>query len=132
MAKETFGSHLTIDGSLGDFEKLNNKEYIRKFLEDLPDIIGMKKIYGPVVVEVGPQNERDSGGFSGFVMIAESHISIHTFPKKRFATLDCYTCQGSLKKKYIVERIMEMFGFEEVEVHYLKRGKNFPVEDLIT
>ena len=33
-------------------------------------------------------------GYSTFVMIAESHLSLHTFPEAGFLTFDCYSCTG--------------------------------------
>jgi S-adenosylmethionine/arginine decarboxylase-like enzyme len=33
-------------------------------------------------------------GYSTFVMIAESHLSLHTFPESGFLTFDCYSCTG--------------------------------------
>jgi len=46
--------------------------------------------------------KKDPGGWSGFVIIAESHISIHTFPARRFVSIDVYTCKNGLKKDFII------------------------------
>ncbi len=77
-----FGVHLTIDGYGGDKEKLNNFELVYSILEKLPEEIMMHRIMPPYVAITPPVSEKDEGGISGFVMISESHISIHTFPKK--------------------------------------------------
>jgi S-adenosylmethionine decarboxylase len=34
-----------------------------------------------------------SYGYSSFAMIAESHLSLHTFPEDSFFTFDCYSCK---------------------------------------
>jgi len=74
-----FGEHLTIDGYGGSFEKLNDKELVLKCLNELPEKIGMKKFAEPSVYRALPNGKEDPGGWSGFVVIQESHISIHTF-----------------------------------------------------
>ena len=56
----------------------------------------MHKLIEPIVVEVGQLSDKDPGGLSGYVLIAESHISIHTFPLRGFVSADVYTCQNSL------------------------------------
>lgn len=126
-----FGVHLTLDGYGGSPEKLNNKELVEKCLFELPDKLGMKKIYGPEVVECEPMNEKDSGGFSGFVMIAESHISCHTFPYRKFVSIDVYTCKSEMDKDFILDYFQKAFEIEDMEVNYLKRGTRFPDRDLV-
>ena len=37
--------------------------------------------------------KQQSYGYSSFAMIAESHLSIHTFPEEGFFTFDCYSCK---------------------------------------
>ena len=37
--------------------------------------------------------KKESYGYSSFVMIAESHITIHTFPELGFFSFDCYSCK---------------------------------------
>ena len=71
--------------------------------------MGMHAINEPVVVEVGPKNRKDPGGLSGFVMIAESHISFHTFPKRGFVTIDVYTCQNELDTDKLTREFTDFF-----------------------
>jgi len=127
----TFGVHFTLDGYGGDPEKLNNPELVRRSLDELPNKLGMEKLTEPVVKYAEPRNMKDSGGYSGFVMIVESHISIHTFPKKRFVSIDAYTCREEMDKNAIVEYFREMFGLQDTEVQFFKRGLKFPVSDLV-
>ena len=93
---EQFGVHLRIDGYGASGELLTDAERLRGLLERLPGEMGMYAICDPVVVSVGPNNRKDPGGLSGFVMIAESHLSFHTFPSRGFVTIDIYTCQNDL------------------------------------
>ena len=73
--------HLLIDGYGADPELLADQQLIAEFLDEFPSQIGMTKISSPQVHNyVGAVPE--DWGVSGFVIIAESHISIHTFPEK--------------------------------------------------
>jgi len=126
-----FGVHLTIDGYGGNPEKLNDGKLVFKCLDELPEKIGMQKIFGPEVLECGSFNEKDSGGHSGFVMIAESHISCHTFPFRKFVSIDVYTCKNEMDKDFVIDYFKKAFSLEEVEINYIERGTQFPTEDLV-
>lgn len=126
-----FGVHLTLDGYGGNPEKLNDPELVRKSLDELPSKLGMEKMTEPIVKYAEPRNLKDSGGYSGFVMIVESHISIHTFPKKKFVSIDAYTCKDEMDKDTAVVYFKEMFELEDVEVWFFKRGLKFPARDLV-
>lgn len=127
----TFGVHLTLDGYGGNPEKLNDPIRVKEALDELPGKLGMEKMTEPVVKYVEPRNMKDSGGYSGFVMIVESHISIHTFPKKRFVSIDAYTCRDEMDKDMAVKYFKEAFDLKEVEVQFFKRGLKFPKQDLV-
>ena len=90
-----------------------------QFLDDLPAKIGMKKISKPYVMIYDPKNEER--GLSGFVFIAESQISIHTYPDKNFAVIDVFSC-----KEFDVDEVIKycksMFGIKRLEKKLEKRG----------
>lgn len=126
-----FGTHLMIDGYDGDENLLNNMELVYKTLQELPSKIKMRPLMPPYVVLAPPISEKDSGGFSGFVMIAESHISIHTFPKKRFVSIDVYTCKNRIAAAFVVDYFKRVFKLGDVEVQTARRGLRFPKRDLV-
>jgi len=130
-ATRTFGVHLTLDGYGGSPEKLNDPKRVEKALIELTDKLGMERMTDPVVKFAEPRNLKDSGGYSGFVMIVESHISIHTFPKKRFVSIDAYTCKDVMDKDTVVGYFRKMFDLEDTEVQFFKRGLKFPSQDLV-
>lgn len=114
-----------LDGYQGDFEKLNDKELILQCLNELPDLLGMHKLAQPVIYEASDNGKKDPGGWSGFVVIAESHISIHTFPETGFVTIDVYTCKNNLDMRYVVKYFIEKFGLKETETNFVERGKKY-------
>ena len=125
-----FGEHLTIDGYRGNPDKLNDKDLILKCLNELPDFIEMKKIASPQVYSVPDNSLKDPGGWSGFVVVAESHISIHTFPRRGFVSIDVYTCKNGLDRNFIVDYFTRAFELQSVEVNLLKRGTQYPAENI--
>jgi S-adenosylmethionine decarboxylase len=72
-----FGEHVTIDGYGGDEKLLNDREVVMGAITQLVENLGMHALIDPVVVEASDNGIKDPGGWSGFVIIAESHISTH-------------------------------------------------------
>ncbi|MFH1056523.1 MAG: S-adenosylmethionine decarboxylase [Candidatus Micrarchaeota archaeon] len=117
----SFGTHLVLDLRDCSSQKLSNKKFILQFLAKLPKELGMKAISKPVVKEI---KTRFDEGISGFVMIAESHVSIHTFPKFNSAHVDVFSCKpfdaektrARIEKwfsaRYSDERVFERMGEE--------------------
>jgi S-adenosylmethionine decarboxylase len=119
-----------IDGYDADGPLMTDERALRGLLQTLPAEMGMHAICAPVVVSVGPNCHKDPGGLSGFVMIAESHISFHTFPARGFVTIDLYTCQNGLDRQGTIRRLMEAFRLSDAEVHVQERGLRYPAENL--
>jgi S-adenosylmethionine decarboxylase len=125
-----FGVHLTLDGYGGSLQLLADREHVETCLAELPERLGMHKIMEPAVMELGQLSPKDPGGVSGFVMIAESHISIHTFPLRGFVSADVYTCQNSLDIDRICEYFAEAFGLQDLEINVVKRGTRYPQHNI--
>ncbi|RUM46712.1 MAG: adenosylmethionine decarboxylase [Hydrogenothermus sp.] len=120
-----FGPHLMVDGYNASYEKLASVEAITNFLDMLPAQIEMTKIMPPYVFKYDGGDKPEDWGVSGFVIIAESHISIHTFPEKRYFSIDIFSC-----KEFDIEKalniIKEYFETEDLEVRTTERGSEFP------
>ena len=127
---EQFGVHLMIDGYHGQFKKLKDAAMLKRLLDTLPAKIGMHKLADSVVIEVGPKNRKDPGGLSGFVLIAESHMSFHTFPSRGFVTIDVYTCQNKLPIKKLVSAFKSAFKFKVCDSYIVKRGLKYPIDNI--
>ena len=124
-ADPLFGTHLTLDGYYADPVVLSDMDQIFAALNDLPGLLGMHKLTTPYVVRAYSNDKKDAGGYSGFVMIAESHISIHTFPGRSFVSIDVYTCQGDLDVKTAVAYFEKIFGVRSWEQHVIRRGRQY-------
>ncbi len=119
-----FGQHLMLDGYGCDQDKLQDLEEIYNFLSRYPEEINMTKIMPPYVFKYSGQVPED-WGISGFVLIAESHISIHTFPEKLYLSLDIFSCK-KFDTDAAIAYIKKLFGIKKLEIKLLDRGHEFP------
>lgn len=67
-----------------------------------------------------------AGGATGVVLLAESHIAVHTWPELDAVTLDVYVCNfgadNSQRAHALIERLLTNFAPGRVERHALQRG----------
>jgi S-adenosylmethionine decarboxylase len=61
-------------------------------------------------------------GISGVVVIAESHLSIHTWPEYRYAAVDIFSCGDVLQPEVAASYLVETFGAERTSVVDVQRG----------
>lgn len=125
-----FGEHLTIDGYWGDPALLNDRALVLSVLTELPERLGMKALSKPEVYFAEANDIKDPGGWSGFVVIAESHISLHTFPGRRFVSADVYTCKNGMDTKTIEGYFKEKFALGELETNFIVRGTRYPSHNI--
>lgn len=129
--QDHFGEHITIDGYGGDPVKLNDQDVVKDILLDLCARLRMHALAAPTVLHA-PDNERkDPGGWSGFLVIAESHISLHTFPKRRFLSADVYSCRNGIAVQEVISFLKTAFALEEVETNFIRRGLRYPAFNLV-
>lgn len=124
-----FGLHLMLDAYNCNPKILNDKNLVYHILDTLPKKIGMKKLMKPYVLFAQANDKKDPGGWSGFVMIQESHISIHTFIKRRFITADVYSCK-KFDAKIVTGYFEKAFKTKDLECHVKVRGKRYPLENI--
>ena len=115
--------HLVVDGYGATPEKLQDTDLVYRFLDEYPQAIGMTKIVPPQVYTYHGKTPED-WGVSGFVIIAESHISIHTFPDRQYVNIDIFSCKDfdATSSLSIVKRT---FSLPEVKVWTLERGIDY-------
>jgi S-adenosylmethionine decarboxylase len=125
-----FGEHLTLDGYGGDYGLLNDKSVVLQTLSELPGLLDMDKLSEPVVYFAEGNDHKDPGGWTGVVVIKESHISVHTFPRRGFVSVDVYTCKNGMDTTFIKKYFIEAFGLGEIETNFLLRGTKYPLENV--
>jgi S-adenosylmethionine decarboxylase len=119
-----FGPHLMLDGYGCDRARLEDLDLVYRILDELPGRIRMTKIMPPYVFKYSGVRPED-WGLSGFVLIAESHISIHTFPEKNFVSVDIFSCKD-FDAEFAADYFKTAFGMVKIETNVLDRGTEFP------
>ena len=61
-------------------------------------------------------------GVSGVVVIAESHVAIHTWPEYNYAAVDIFTCGDTIDPWVIQEHLKEFLESKNVSSMEMKRG----------
>ncbi len=120
------GPHLMLDGYGCVRARLEDLDLIYRILDELPARIDMTKIMPPYVFRYSGVKAED-WGLSGFVLIAESHISIHTFPEKQFVSVDIFSCK-SFDTGFASGYLKSAFGMTKVETNMVDRGTEFAKE----
>ena len=119
-----FGPHLMLDGYGCDKKKLTGSQSDLPDPDELPNPHRYDEDHAAVRVQV---QWREAGrlGPSGFVLIAESHISIHTFPEKNFVSVDIFSCKG-FDAEFAEVYFRDAFEMVKAESRVLDRGTEFP------
>ncbi len=76
----------------------------------------------------------DNSGFTGAVVLAESHLAIHTWPETNGLTLDVYVCNysadNSAKAQQLFDAVVDYFQPDEIARHAIDRGAHMLIEPL--
>lgn len=66
------------------------------------------------------------GGVTGVLLLAESHVAVHTWPEMNAVTLDVYVCNfggdNSARAETLLAALIGAFAPTRVERHALRRG----------
>lgn len=109
------GRHLLLELKDCNKEVLDNVDYLRKSLSETAEKIGAT-VLNNVFHQFCPQ------GVSGVVVIAESHLCIHTWPEYGYAAVDIFTCGNSIDPHDAIEILVEKLGAGDHSAQEIKRG----------
>lgn len=132
MTSGHFGEHLLIDAYNADKDALWDKKLIAKSLEELCDLLGVQMLCKPVVTFTPDGKLKVPGGVTGMVILAESHVSIHTFPARRFLSADIYSCKHGMDQHAVKQFFVDKFkvDLDNCEIEFITRGKRYPERDV--
>ena len=111
----SLGRHLLLELHDCSSEILNNLETVKGALVE-----AAKRAEATIIDVVF--HEFNPFGISGVVVIAESHLSIHTWPEYRYAAVDIFSCGDILKPEVAANYLVEQFGAERTSVVEMQRG----------
>ncbi|MGQ9473530.1 MAG: S-adenosylmethionine decarboxylase [Candidatus Caldatribacteriaceae bacterium] len=120
------GIHLVLDGYTQDTGAIGDLDRVRDFLDNFPVHMGMTKVTDPYVFQYQGGSPQE-GGISGIVIIAESHISIHTFPVQGYLSVDIFSCKP-FDVEEAVRELAQYFHLTEFYHQVFDRGIEYPKE----
>ena len=109
------GRHLLVELFDCDPDVINNLEAVKGAL-----IEAAKRAQATIVDVVF--HEFNPFGISGVVVIAESHLSIHTWPEYRYAAVDIFSCGDVLQPEVAASYLVEQFAAERTSIVEIERG----------
>src|SRR4051795_6967113 len=115
MTEKFLGRHLLIEFYGCEINIINNKDLIREALLEASE-----RANATIVAEVF--HTFSPHGVSGVVVIAESHVAIHTWPERGYAAVDIFSCGTRLDHDAIRDCIAQGLRAREVETRELTRG----------
>ena len=107
-----------------DFEKLNDESFLRCTLNNAA------KLANATVLNL-ISNKFEPQGITAIALLAESHLSIHTWPEAQYSAVDIFTCGKNMKPdiscKYLIQALMA----EEHLLRVINRNPPFKVHNQV-
>lgn len=115
----TLAWHTLIDFHDCDLARLNDAEGLREQM-----LRAIADAGGTYVTDVFHQFSPH--GLSGIVVIAESHVALHTWPEHQFAAIDIFSCTRKLDQDLIIARLGGWLKSTGRRVAAHERGQTVP------
>lgn len=109
------GRHLLLEMFDCDLDAINSLESVKGALVE-----AAKRAQATIVDVVF--HEFNPFGISGVVVIAESHLTIHTWPEYRYAAVDIFSCGEVLQPEVAANYLVEQFAAERTSIVEMQRG----------
>lgn len=117
---KALGIHLLIEFCSCNRYKIDNLNYLETIMSQAASAAGAT-VLRTAFQDFNPQ------GVSGVVIIAESHLTIHTWPEHRYAAVDIFTCGSEVDPWKAVGFLKQGLEAAETQVREFQRG--FPRQD---
>jgi len=109
------GKHLLLELKDCDKEVLDDLSFLKSTL--------LAAASGAGAVVLGESFHRfNPQGVSGVVVIAESHLFIHTWPEYGYAAADIFTCGNSVRPEIAAQILIEKLGVKDYSIQEIQRG----------
>ncbi len=112
--------HLMLELYGCDRHMLSDEALVHSVLDEYPARVDMEKVSPVHLYQIETSNPLDAG-LSGFVVIAQSHISLHAWPEYGEVDIDICSCK-EFSQEDAIAFAKEMFQTDDVEAHFVVRG----------
>ena len=107
-----------------DYEKLNDESFLRCTLTNAAKLSNAK-VLNLVSNKFEPQ------GVTAIALLAESHLSIHTWPEEQYSAVDIFTCGQNMKPNISCEYLIQALMAKEHHLRVINRNPPFNVPNQI-
>lgn len=110
------GHHCIWDVYNCDSNKLSYVPFVEEVLNRIVDELKLTKVNSAF-------KQFEPVGVTGFILLSESHISIHTWPEHNFAAIDVFSC-NTFDMESVKSLLQELFNSDKVESQMWERGSS--------
>ena len=107
--------HLLLELYKCDYEKLNDEPYLRCTLNKAA------KLANAIVLNL-ISNKFEPQGVTAIALLAESHISIHTWPESNYSAVDIFTCGQNMLPELASQYLIEALRAQEHSLRIIERN----------
>ncbi len=107
--------HLIIELFECEDNKIKEIGPVREIMNTVLLTSGMEKIFDFY-------HQFEPYGVSGICLVKQSHISIHTWPEKKYVAMDIYTCGDFEKAREACKKAIDLFNSKKWDIKEIKRG----------
>ena len=107
-----------------DGEKLNDESFLRCILSRAA------KLANATILNL-ISNKFEPQGVTAIALLAESHISIHTWPESNYSAVDIFTCGQNMMPELASQYLIESLMANEHSLRVIERNPPFPVSSQI-
>ena len=107
--------HLLLELYRCDYEKLNDESFLRCTLNRAA------KLANATVLNL-ISNKFEPHGVTAIALLAESHISIHTWPESNYSAIDIFTCGQNMMPKLASQYFIESLMAKEHSLRVIERN----------
>ncbi len=107
-----------------DYEKLNDESFLRCTLNNAA------KLANATVLNL-LSNKFEPQGVTAIALLAESHLSIHTWPEAQYSAVDIFTCGQNMKPEISCEYLIQSLMAEEHLLRVINRNPPLEVHNQV-
>ena len=109
------------------------KHYIVEYTGCTKDVLNKVEDIKPLFLKAAEESKAtilksdfhqfEPAGVTGYIFIAESHFSIHTWPEHNYVAFDILTC-GDMEPEKAINFLTEGLGAKKTDINIIERGFN--------
>ena len=112
---QSIGYQVLIDLYNCNYEKMEDLKYVKNMMKELSEIL-------ETTVKKVAFHKFKPYGISGVLIIAESHLTIHTWPEYRYVGIDLFTCTKKVNAEKAIKFLCSKLETNDYVIKEIKRG----------